>query len=182
MKVRARILLGLVAVAIPAIAIPQTLTTTVAISPTPAPTLGRVVGGTSPSTFSINASTGTVTRLTGNAVRLTSGSVTTPTITVVCKANCTGGSRTLNVTVTAGAATGRTSITNFTYADFSSAAGATPSGSTSGSPLTFSILFSNGGGSVDKSATFKLGMTTSVATTGARGDGTFAYTVSVVRP
>jgi hypothetical protein len=182
MKVRARILLGLVAAAIPVAVIAQTFTTTVAISPTAAPTLGRVVGGTSVSTFSVDASSGTVTRLSGNAVRLTSGSVTTPTITVVCKTNCAN-SRVVNVTITAGAVTGRTSITNFTYSNFSSShSGTTTSGSTTGSPLTFAIQFPTGNGGTDKSATFKLGMTTSVATTGARGDGAFAYTVSVVRP
>lgn len=179
MRARVGILMGVMAAAFPASAPAQNVT--VAISPTPAPALGRVVAGTATSTYSIDAAVGTVTRLTGNSVRLTSGAVTTPSITIVCKSPCTGGNRTVNISVTAGPVTGRTSISSFGYGSFTSTpAGASTSGSTSGSPLNFSIQFTTGGG--DKTATFKLGMTASVAATGSTGNGTFAYTVTATRP
>lgn len=175
------ILLAAVAVLAAGPAAAQTVTA--AVSPNSnAPALGTVVRGTSASTFVVAAGTGTITS-TGNAIRLTGGAVTSPQITIVCKSNCAGNaaSRTVTVTITAGvAAPNVASITNFTRSAVSGT-GLNVSSTTSGSPLTFTITFPTMG-SGDKSATFNLGLTISVPSSGATGSAGIPFTVQASRP
>lgn len=180
MRARVGFLLSMIAAVFPA-AVSAQSTVTVGVSALSTPSLGRVVPSPSTTTFTMNASTGAVTK-SGNAVVLSSGAVAAQTITITCKAPCNGNNppRTIDIDVSAGAVLGRTTITNFSYADLSGATALTST--TTGLPLTFRIQFAMGGNSNnDKVATFKLGMTASVPGSGATGNGSFGYTIRATR-
>lgn len=152
----------------------------VAIDTSTAPAMGKVVPGSATSTFTVDGSTGSVALATGNAVRFNSpGTISTPTVTVTCASPCNGNAanRTMTVTVTS-TGSGRATITSFTRTNMSS--GVTFNGNTTGSPLSFTILFPMGSGA--NTASFKLGMTVQVATSGATGLRSLPYQISTSRP
>jgi hypothetical protein len=151
--------------------------TTVVIAPsTLAPDLGKLVAGTSATTFHMAAGSGLVTVTSGNGFRLTSGAATSPLVTITCKG---GGCKNSTITVTlsqAGISSGRpVTVSGF---NVTSLTGATVvSGSTSGaSPLVFTIspLGVNG------TATFKLGLDSRFPPTGAAGVATWSYTAQAI--
>jgi hypothetical protein len=149
---------------------------TTAIDIPSAPALGKVAAGTAASTFTVNGSTGAVALASGNAVRFNSpGTISTPTVSVTCNGNVAA--RTVTVTVTS-TGSGRANITNFTRTNTGGIG--TFGGATTGSPLIFTIQFPSGGGA--NTATFKLGMTVQIATTGTTGVRSLPYTVATSRP
>lgn len=144
-----------------------------------APALGKVAAGTAASNFTVDGSTGAVARASGDAVRFNSpGTISTPTVSVTCNAcNGNAAARTITVTITS-TGSGRANITSFTRTNTGGTG--TFGGATTGSPLSFTILFPNGGGA--NTATFKLGMTVTIATTGTTGLRSLPYTIATSRP
>jgi hypothetical protein len=142
-------------------------------SPATAPSLGRVVAGSSTTVFSVSAG-GAVTRTSGDAIRLTTAGVTAPTVTVTCMTlvNCT--LRDVRVTVTASGGSGGASITRFRIGTLSGGTYRT-SAPAEGASLTFDLRPLGMGGS----ASFPLGVDVSV-TAGSLGDASYSYSISVV--
>ncbi len=143
------------------------------------PVLGVFVGGTTISSYTVDSTSGSITRVGGNAFPSSkAGSINT--ITVTCTScNGTVGRRTINMSVTAGAASGRFSITNFTRSNETISPSGTVSGASSGSPLNFAVEFPSGAGT--KTISFRLGMSFQLSTTGGTGARTFNYTVVAAR-
>lgn len=145
-----------------------------------APALGIFVAGSTTSSYTLDSATGTITRVSGDAFPVTK-SVAVNTVTINC-ANCRGGAgnRTINVSITANAPSGRFSITNFTRSNaVSTPAGSTVTGASSGSPLNFTIVLPNGGGA--KSLSFRLGLSFQLANSGGTGGRAFNYTIVATR-
>lgn len=149
----------------------------VARSPAIAPDLGKVVAGSSATSFSVTIA-GTVTRTSGNAIRLSTSSVTTPTITITCTLTnflnlCA--LRNMLVTIQPVIDGGPASVTLFrvgaltgtTYRD-----GAAPAPAAS---MSF-VLTPMGLGSIS----FKIAMDAQLAASAAAGHASFGYTVSAV--
>lgn len=156
------------------------VTDTVTFSGTP-PNLGKIVKGTSDSSFTIAASTGAVTTSLGNnAARLGSlSTTTTQTVSVTCASSCRG--VTVSVLVTADNS-GPIDITEFSVGTLSgSVTGSwkTPL-PTASSSMTFRFTFnSTGTNSTSKTATFKLGMKVKAAASStSTGVLTFPYSVT----
>ena len=150
-------------------------TPTVSRSPATAPQLGRVIGGTSTTVFSVST-TGAVTRTSGNAIRLTSGSVTAPTVTISCgllNLNSICALRNIRVTVQATGASGESRIIRL-RAGAISGSSYRPGAITEGTTLVFDInpIGILGG------ASFPLGMDVQVDAGAQPGADTFTYTVT----
>ena len=145
------------------------------------PALGVFIGGTQTSNYNINSATGTISRVSGNAFP-TSKSGSVNTITISCT-SCSGnaGNRTINVTISAGAPSGRFSITSFNRSAVTFTAGGAGSetGALSGSPMSFQIVFPTGTNT--KTATFQLGMAFNLAATGGTGARPINYTINAAR-
>lgn len=138
------------------------------------PVLGRVVRGTTATTFSISP-TGVVAR-SGDAIRMSSSGVTATTVTISCgllNLGCAG--RTLRVTVQAAGATGSSTLTKFRVGSLTGTNYSTGSAPTEASSLTFNLT----GIGLLGSCSFALGMDVLVPPTATPGNGTFSYTVTV---
>lgn len=160
----------------------------VAVEPTPAsaqvsvsrsptatnPVLGRVVRGSTASTFSISTA-GVVTR-TGDAVRLTSGGVTGTTITISCGVlNLACAGRTLRVTITATGASGSATLSKFRVGSLSGTTYSTGSAPAEASSLTFNLA----GIGLFSSCSFALGMDVLVPAGATPGSDTYTYSITV---
>ena len=136
------------------------------------PNLGTVIRGSAPTTFSISTS-GAVTRTSGDAIRLTTGSVTPPTITIICQLDVTCNLRDMRVTVQIAGSSGVASISSLRV---SSTGGliyriAPP---TSGISITFDTYPIG----LNLGAAFVIGMDVLVPASGPTGYGTYTYTVT----
>lgn len=150
------------------------------------PNIGKVASGTASTNFTVNAASGSISIGSGGAqfipYNATRSSFTTITI------NCSGGkkchSNNVTVTITAGAAgSDRLGAINGFEADFTGGAtaqlnsGATSQSCSSCSSMTMTLKpVATSGNS--GSATFHLGLTVPVLTSGTLGTGTASYTIS----
>lgn len=159
------------------IAAPHEASAQVAVNLSPTgtnPVLGRVVRGSTASTFSIST-TGVVTS-SGDAIRMTSAGAGGTTATISCgllNLACVG--RTLRVTIYASGASGSATLTKFRVGSLSGntyVGGAAPA---EASTLTFDL---NGLGLLGW-CTFAIGMDVLVPVSGVTGPGTYTYTVTV---
>lgn len=145
-------------------------------TPAAAPTLGRAIGGASPTVFSISP-TGVVTRVSGDAIRLSSASVTAPRLTIRCS-SASGQSRcarsTMRVRVQPASGGGAASIIRLRVGDLQ---GTTFSG---GQPAEAGVLTFDlnpiGEGGV---ASFSLGMDVRLEANAPGGQHDFDYLVTV---
>jgi hypothetical protein len=148
-----------------------------------APNIGKVAAGTSATSFTVNAASGAVSIGTGGAQFVPYNATRTALTTITI--NCTGGSKcsTNNITVTLSAvsATNRMGTVSAWSADFTGAAtarlnsGATSQTSaTSTMTMTLKPVVTSGNSG---SATFHLGLTVPVNTSGTLGGATSTYSV-----
>jgi hypothetical protein len=157
-------------------------TLTVGLSST-APDIGKVAAGASATSFTVAAASGGVSIGSGGAqfVPYTATRTALTTVTI----NCSGGSkcRTNNVTVTisAGSATGRLGAITAWSADFTGTSTArlsnnatSASSATSSMTLTLKPVITSG---TSGSATFHIGMTFPVNTSGSLGGATSGYSI-----
>jgi hypothetical protein len=140
--------------------------------------LGKFVADSTASTFSVAASSGTVTKISGSAIRLTSGVVTVPTVTINCTATC---KKTFTVQITTGSTTGgrSTTITSFNVAHLSGTAGQitfSPTSPPPAAPLTFTFISNSNN---PCSVTFSVGLTSTFNASTITGNTTWTYTVAV---
>ena len=161
--------------AIAAVPAPAQAQVSVSRSPTGTnPALGRVVRGSSATTFSIST-TGAVTK-TGNAIRMTSTGVTGTTVTINCgllNLACAG--RTLRVTIQATGSSGSATLTKFRVGSLSGTTYVSGSAPAEASSLSFDL---NGIGLLG-SCSFALGMDVLVPVGATTGNGTYTYNITV---
>lgn len=146
------------------------------------PSLGNIASGTASTTFTVAAGSGAVSIGSGGAQFIPYNAVRSSKTTITV--NCSGGGQchqsNVTITITAGSATGRLGPVNSLAVDFGNGATAQyVSGTTSCascSSMTFVIKpVATSGNS--GSATFNLGLTVPVTTSGTLGNATAAYTV-----
>ena len=163
---------GWMATASPALAVNDTVSFSAATLD-----LGKVVGGSMPSTLSVNASTGTVNATLASDARGIGipASVTTQIVTISCTTSCAG--KTVTVVITANNS-GRVSITSFNVGALSgNNSGSWINTPTPASSMTYRFNFTNGGNS--KSVNFRIGYTVVVAASpNTTGLITFPFSVT----
>ena len=139
------------------------------------PALGRVVRGSTATTFSISTA-GAVTK-TGNAIRMNgTAAVTGTTVTINCgllNLACAG--RTLRVTIQATGGSGSATLTKFRVGSLSGTNYTTGAAPAEASSLTFDL---NGIGLLG-SCSFALGMDVLVPVGATTGNGTYTYNITV---
>jgi len=141
------------------------------------PDLGKLAAGSSATSFTVDAQTGSIGIGSGGAqfIPYNATRSSPQTVTVSCSGGSCGG--TISVTITAGAATGRLgTISAFSGYFASPFTGKLTSGTTvsGASPLTFNMT----GPANGKSVTFGLGLTVPVNTSGTLGNATSSYSIS----
>ena len=164
-------------VAIASAAAPANAQVAVARSPTGTnPALGRVVRGSTATTFSISTA-GAVTK-TGNAIRMNgTTAVTGTTVTISCggllNLSCAG--RTLRITIQATGSSGSATLTKFRVGSLSGSSYSAGSAPAEASSLSFDLT----GIGLLNNCSFALGMDVLVPVGATTGNGTYTYSITV---
>ena len=156
----------------------------VTINQTSLPNLGKVIPiGSASTSFSIDPASAVVTRISGNAQRSGPSVVTLPTVTINCdrsllsSAVCSKGT-VMGVTISS-TSSARAQITAFAITPVAGSPVTWGATTTSGNQLSFNITFTEPKNTV---ASFKLGMTVQVSSSGNSGDIALPYTITISRP
>lgn len=145
---------------------------------------GKVVASSADSEFRINPINGSIQRTNGNAQLIGNpSSAAMPTVTITCdrsilsQANC-GRNTVLTVTVSS-TASGRARLASFEIFPLSGSVTYGPM-TRNGNQLSFTITFDSN--TRPNVVSFRLGGTVVVSTSGATGNLSLPYTVSISRP
>jgi hypothetical protein len=145
---------------------------------------GKVVASSTDSEFRINPVNGSIQRTYGNSQLIGNpNSVALPTVTITCdrsilsQANC-GRNTVLTVTISS-TASGRAAFNSFEISPLSGSVTYGPM-TRNGNQLSFTITFNSN--SRPNVVSFRLGGSVLVSTTGATGNLSLPYTVTISRP